>query len=156
MSAIGEHFLSLTWNTCTHKLLSAILSVNIFINLSLQNNSNILINISDLLFVIGLILCYCVFLLQGPIAAPSLNPDAEVWTNPNFNLDVPGPAYPQTQQPWLQFPNDLTNHEGRWALPLSGPLNQNRHTVFYVFCDKEFVICSWTRQKQHCWMNVIV
>ncbi|XP_070784633.1 uncharacterized protein [Enoplosus armatus] len=49
---------------------------------------------------------------SGPIAAPSLNPDAEVWTNPNFNLDVPGPAYLQAQQPWLQFPNNLTNHEG--------------------------------------------
>ncbi|XP_044032930.1 uncharacterized protein LOC122866833 isoform X2 [Siniperca chuatsi] len=49
---------------------------------------------------------------SGPTAAPSLNPNAEVWTNPNFNLDVPGPAYLQAQQPWLQFPNDLTNHEG--------------------------------------------
>ncbi|XP_035513120.1 uncharacterized protein LOC118324765 [Morone saxatilis] len=48
----------------------------------------------------------------GPAAAPSLNPDAEVWTNDNFNLDVPGPAYLQPQQPWVQFPNDLTNHEG--------------------------------------------
>nr|XP_033495043.1 uncharacterized protein LOC117264861 isoform X1 [Epinephelus lanceolatus] len=49
---------------------------------------------------------------QAPVAAPSLNPDAQVWTNHNFNLDVPGPAYLQAQQPWLQFPNDLTNQEG--------------------------------------------
>ncbi|KAI3355483.1 hypothetical protein L3Q82_018319 [Scortum barcoo] len=48
----------------------------------------------------------------GPIAAPSLNPDAEVWTNPNFNLDVSGPAYLQPQQSWLQFADDLTNLEG--------------------------------------------
>ncbi|TMS08949.1 La-related protein 4B [Larimichthys crocea] len=48
----------------------------------------------------------------GPIAAPSLNPDAEVWTNPNFNLDITGAAYLQPQQPWIQFPADLTNHEG--------------------------------------------
>ncbi|XP_071340641.1 uncharacterized protein [Trachinotus anak] len=47
-----------------------------------------------------------------PVAAPSLNPDAEVWTNHNFNLDISGTAYPQAQQPWLQFSNDLTNHEG--------------------------------------------
>ncbi|XP_073344011.1 uncharacterized protein [Pagrus major] len=48
----------------------------------------------------------------GPIAAPSLNPDAEVWTNPNFNLDVPSPAYLQPEQPWVQFPNNLTDQEG--------------------------------------------
>ncbi|GAA6232836.1 uncharacterized protein LOC120789627 [Lates japonicus] len=45
-----------------------------------------------------------------PVAAPSLNPDAEVWTNHNFNIT--GTAYPQAQQPWLQFSNNLTNHEG--------------------------------------------
>ncbi|XP_038588290.1 la-related protein 4B-like isoform X1 [Micropterus salmoides] len=49
---------------------------------------------------------------SGPVAAPSLNPNAEVWTNPNFTVDVPGPAYLQAPQPWLQFANDLTNHEG--------------------------------------------
>ncbi|XP_029314061.1 uncharacterized protein LOC115025743 isoform X2 [Cottoperca gobio] len=49
---------------------------------------------------------------SGPVAAPSLNPEAEVWTNPNLYLDVPGPAYLQAQQPWLQYPNDLTNQEG--------------------------------------------
>ncbi|KAM8732131.1 uncharacterized protein AB9X84_026293 isoform 1-T2 [Acanthopagrus schlegelii] len=48
----------------------------------------------------------------GPITAPSLNPDAEVWTNPNFNLDVSSPAYLQPEQPWVQFPNNLTNQEG--------------------------------------------
>ncbi|XP_019109651.2 uncharacterized protein LOC104934168 isoform X2 [Larimichthys crocea] len=48
----------------------------------------------------------------GPVGAPSLNPDAEVWTNPNFNLDITGAAYLQPQQPWIQFPADLTNHEG--------------------------------------------
>ncbi|KAF3836465.1 hypothetical protein F7725_029023 [Dissostichus mawsoni] len=48
---------------------------------------------------------------SGPVTAPSLNPEAEVWTNHNFNLDVPGPAYLQAEQPWLQFPNDLTNPE---------------------------------------------
>ncbi|XP_065805095.1 uncharacterized protein [Labrus bergylta] len=47
-----------------------------------------------------------------PVAAPSLNPDAEVWTNHNFSLDISGPAYLQTQQPWLQLPDDLTNQEG--------------------------------------------
>eukprot|EP00064_Thunnus_orientalis_P013823 superscaffoldBa00002308_g13863 len=47
-----------------------------------------------------------------PVAAPSLNPDAEVWTNHNFNLDVAGPVFPQAQQPWLQFPSDQINHEG--------------------------------------------
>ncbi|TKS87386.1 La-related protein 4B [Collichthys lucidus] len=48
----------------------------------------------------------------GPVAAPSLNPDAEVWTNPNFNLDITGATYLQPEQPWIQFPADLTNHEG--------------------------------------------
>ncbi|XP_023284264.1 uncharacterized protein LOC111671409 [Seriola lalandi dorsalis] len=47
-----------------------------------------------------------------PVAAPSLNPDAEVWTNHNFNLDIPDAAYPQAPQPWLPFSNDLTNNEG--------------------------------------------
>ncbi|KAM7369615.1 hypothetical protein PAMP_010925 [Pampus punctatissimus] len=47
-----------------------------------------------------------------PVAAPRLNPDAEVWTNHNFNLDVAGPAFPQDQQPWLPFPSDQINHEG--------------------------------------------
>ncbi|CAK6969275.1 uncharacterized protein LOC121888045 isoform X1 [Scomber scombrus] len=46
-----------------------------------------------------------------PVAAPSLNPDAEVWTNHNFNLDVAGPTFPETQQPWLQFPSDQINNE---------------------------------------------
>ncbi|XP_034718230.1 uncharacterized protein LOC117938020 isoform X1 [Etheostoma cragini] len=47
-----------------------------------------------------------------PVAAPSLNPNAEVWTNHNFNLDVPGPAYLPAHEPWLQFPSDPTNQEG--------------------------------------------
>ncbi|XP_041670535.1 NAC-alpha domain-containing protein 1-like [Cheilinus undulatus] len=47
-----------------------------------------------------------------PVAAPSLNPDAEVWTNHNFNLEIPDPAYLQAQQPWLELPNDLTSQEG--------------------------------------------
>lgn len=55
-------------------------------------------------------------LFQGPVAAPSLNPDAEVWTSPNVNLDVSGPAYLQPQQPWVQFSNNLTNHEGMLGL----------------------------------------
>lgn len=52
------------------------------------------------------------YIYQGPVSAPSLNPNAEVWTNPSFNLDVPEPAYLQPQQPWMQFTNDLANHEG--------------------------------------------
>ncbi|KAM7390104.1 hypothetical protein PAMA_008324 [Pampus argenteus] len=47
---------------------------------------------------------------QEPVAEPRLNPDAEVWTNHNFNLDVA--AFSQDQQPWLQFPSDQINHEG--------------------------------------------
>nr|XP_046226869.1 uncharacterized protein LOC124049370 isoform X2 [Scatophagus argus] len=49
---------------------------------------------------------------SGLVAAPSLNPDAEVWTNPNFNLDICGPTYLEPQQPWVHFTNDLTSHEG--------------------------------------------
>ncbi|XP_054479342.1 uncharacterized protein LOC129111072 [Anoplopoma fimbria] len=48
---------------------------------------------------------------SGPVVAPSLNPDAEAWTNHGFNLDVAGPAYLQPQQPWMQFPNVLTDQE---------------------------------------------
>ncbi|KAM8822836.1 uncharacterized protein AB9W97_005053 isoform 2-T2 [Spinachia spinachia] len=48
----------------------------------------------------------------GPVAAPSLNPNAEAWTNHAFNLDVAGPAYRQAEQPWLQCPEVLTNREG--------------------------------------------
>ncbi|XP_068566365.1 uncharacterized protein [Cebidichthys violaceus] len=48
---------------------------------------------------------------SGPVAPPSLNPDAEAWTNHGFNLDVAGPAYLQAQQPWLQFPDVVTNQE---------------------------------------------
>ncbi|KAG7231327.1 hypothetical protein INR49_012167 [Caranx melampygus] len=58
---------------------------------------------------------YSTVMPQGscePIAAPSLNPNAEVWTNQTFNLDIPCTAYPQAEQPWLQYSNDLTNHEG--------------------------------------------
>ncbi|XP_047423656.1 uncharacterized protein LOC124995399 [Mugil cephalus] len=47
-----------------------------------------------------------------PVAAPCLNPEAEVWTNHNFDLSVPDPAYAQLQQQWLQVPNDLTSQEG--------------------------------------------
>ncbi|XP_008277307.1 uncharacterized protein LOC103355336 [Stegastes partitus] len=43
---------------------------------------------------------------------PALNPDAEVWTNHSFNLNIPETAYPQLQQPWLQVPDDLTGQEG--------------------------------------------
>uniref|UniRef100_A0A7N6AP09 HTH La-type RNA-binding domain-containing protein n=1 Tax=Anabas testudineus TaxID=64144 RepID=A0A7N6AP09_ANATE len=45
-----------------------------------------------------------------PLAAPSLNPEAQVWTSHNF--DVPHTAYVETQQPWMQFHTDLTNQEG--------------------------------------------
>ncbi|XP_037312600.2 uncharacterized protein LOC119199038 [Pungitius pungitius] len=48
----------------------------------------------------------------GPVAAPSLNPNAEAWTNHAFNLDVAGPAYLQAEQPWLQYHQVLTNQEG--------------------------------------------
>ncbi|KAM6908189.1 uncharacterized protein PEZ65_016501 [Lycodopsis pacificus] len=48
---------------------------------------------------------------SGPVA-PSLNPDAEAWTNHGFNLDVVGPASLQAQQPWLQFPTVVTNQRG--------------------------------------------
>ncbi|XP_029385165.1 uncharacterized protein LOC115061080 [Echeneis naucrates] len=47
-----------------------------------------------------------------PAAAPSLNPHAEVWTNHNVNFDISGTAYPQDQQPWLQFSDDLSSNEG--------------------------------------------
>lgn len=40
---------------------------------------------------------------QGRVAAPSLNPDAEVWTNPGFSLNVPCPTFQDLQQPWAQF-----------------------------------------------------
>ncbi|KAF7645570.1 hypothetical protein LDENG_00201780, partial [Lucifuga dentata] len=46
------------------------------------------------------------------LSAPGLNPDAEVWTNHGFNVDNGGPAYPQPHQAWLEFPNELTNHNG--------------------------------------------
>lgn len=55
-------------------------------------------------------------MFQGPVAAPCLNPDAEVWTDPSFNLDVPGPAYLQPQQPWVQFSSNLSSHEGALEL----------------------------------------
>ncbi|XP_062236102.1 uncharacterized protein LOC133933134 [Platichthys flesus] len=42
------------------------------------------------------------------VAAPSLNPDAEVWTNHSHELGINGSAYPQ---PWLQVANDVTYHE---------------------------------------------
>ncbi|KAM4533949.1 uncharacterized protein PAE49_022276 isoform 2-T3 [Odontesthes bonariensis] len=47
-----------------------------------------------------------------PAASPSLNPDAQVWTDQNFSFNVPITAYQQPQEPWLQPPNDLTNQEG--------------------------------------------
>ncbi|XP_051796109.1 uncharacterized protein LOC127531278 isoform X2 [Acanthochromis polyacanthus] len=47
---------------------------------------------------------------SAPVPAPILNPDAEVWTNHSFNLNIPEAAYPQ--QSWLQVPNDLTDQEG--------------------------------------------
>ncbi|XP_034562685.1 uncharacterized protein LOC117829202 isoform X2 [Notolabrus celidotus] len=47
-----------------------------------------------------------------PVPAPSLNPDAEAWTNQNFNLHLADPAFLQAQQPWIQLPEDLTNQEG--------------------------------------------
>ncbi|XP_035811945.2 uncharacterized protein LOC111580142 isoform X2 [Amphiprion ocellaris] len=46
----------------------------------------------------------------APVPAPVLNPDAEIWTNHSFNLNVSEAAYPQ--QPWLQVPNNLTGQEG--------------------------------------------
>nr|XP_040025108.1 uncharacterized protein LOC120813023 [Gasterosteus aculeatus aculeatus] len=53
----------------------------------------------------------------GPVAAPSLNPNAEAWTNHAFSLEVTGPAHLQTEQPWLQYPEVLTRQEG-YELPL--------------------------------------
>ncbi|XP_034416181.1 uncharacterized protein LOC117749625 [Cyclopterus lumpus] len=47
-----------------------------------------------------------------PVASPSLNPDAEAWTNHGFDLNIAGPAYLQAPQQWLQFPSVLTNQEG--------------------------------------------
>ncbi|CAG5896066.1 unnamed protein product [Menidia menidia] len=49
---------------------------------------------------------------SGPVAAPSLNPDAQVWTDPNFSFNVAEAGYQQPQQPWLQAPDDLANQEG--------------------------------------------
>nr|XP_019966367.1 PREDICTED: uncharacterized protein LOC109645257 [Paralichthys olivaceus] len=46
-----------------------------------------------------------------PGAAPSLNPDAEVWTNHSHHLDINGSAYPHPEQPWLQHATDVTYHE---------------------------------------------
>ncbi|KAF0028553.1 hypothetical protein F2P81_019640 [Scophthalmus maximus] len=46
------------------------------------------------------------------VAAPSLNPEAEVWTNQSYDLEVHGAAH-QAQTPWLQLSdNMMTNHEG--------------------------------------------
>ncbi|XP_034427929.1 uncharacterized protein LOC117753745 isoform X1 [Hippoglossus hippoglossus] len=42
------------------------------------------------------------------VDAPSLNPDAEVWTNHGHKLGINGSAY---RQPWLQLANDVTYHE---------------------------------------------
>ncbi|XP_068160370.1 uncharacterized protein [Antennarius striatus] len=48
----------------------------------------------------------------GPIAAPSLNPNAEVWPNPNVNLSNGPPSCLQPQQQCSQCSMDLTNQEG--------------------------------------------
>ncbi|CAJ1081722.1 la-related protein 4B isoform X3 [Xyrichtys novacula] len=55
---------------------------------------------------------YYYYYYQAPVAAPSLNPDAEAWTTHNFDLDVSAPPYLQAQQPWLALPNDLITQEG--------------------------------------------
>ncbi|XP_047206371.1 uncharacterized protein LOC124858392 isoform X3 [Girardinichthys multiradiatus] len=47
-----------------------------------------------------------------PVAAPCLNREAEVWTDPNLSFHIPDPAYQQPQQPWLQLPVDQNHQEG--------------------------------------------
>ncbi|XP_058492493.1 mucin-4-like [Solea solea] len=47
-----------------------------------------------------------------PVAAPSLNPDAEVWTSHDYNVDVHGSAYPEAQRPWLQLSDTVTDPAG--------------------------------------------
>ncbi|XP_014866491.1 PREDICTED: uncharacterized protein LOC106932346 isoform X1 [Poecilia mexicana] len=45
-------------------------------------------------------------------AAPCLNPEAEVWNDPNLSFHIPDPDYQQLQQPWLQLPDNLNHQEG--------------------------------------------
>ncbi|MEQ2212232.1 hypothetical protein XENOCAPTIV_027878 [Xenoophorus captivus] len=47
-----------------------------------------------------------------PVAAPCLNREAEVWTDPNLSFHIPDPAYQEPQQPWLQLPVDQNHQEG--------------------------------------------
>ncbi|KAG7525215.1 la-related protein 4B-like isoform X2 [Solea senegalensis] len=47
-----------------------------------------------------------------PVAAPSLNPDAEVWTSHDYNVDIHGSAYPEVQRPWLQLSDAVTDPAG--------------------------------------------
>ncbi|XP_068437518.1 uncharacterized protein [Clinocottus analis] len=49
---------------------------------------------------------------SAAVASPSLNPEAEAWTNHGFDPSVADPAYLQAPQPWLHFPNVLTHQEG--------------------------------------------
>ncbi|MEQ2172352.1 hypothetical protein GOODEAATRI_020143, partial [Goodea atripinnis] len=49
---------------------------------------------------------------QEPVAAPCLNREAEVWTDPNLSFHIPDSAYQQPQQPWLQLPVDQNHQEG--------------------------------------------
>ncbi|XP_023181661.1 uncharacterized protein LOC111606154 isoform X2 [Xiphophorus maculatus] len=45
-------------------------------------------------------------------SAPCLNPEAEVWNDPNLSFHIPDPDYQQLQQPWLQLPDNLNHQEG--------------------------------------------
>ncbi|KAM4718067.1 uncharacterized protein FYW61_016003 isoform 2-T2 [Anableps anableps] len=41
-----------------------------------------------------------------------LNPEAEVWSDPNLSFHIPDPDYQQPQQPWLQLPDNPSHQEG--------------------------------------------
>lgn len=49
---------------------------------------------------------------HGPVACPSLNPDAHVWNNPDFGVDICSFADQEPQQLWTRFSNNLTGYEG--------------------------------------------
>ncbi|XP_074550131.1 uncharacterized protein LOC141807811 isoform X3 [Halichoeres trimaculatus] len=46
-----------------------------------------------------------------PVAAPSLNPEAEAWITQSCDPNISDPAYLQDQQPWIQLPNVLPDQE---------------------------------------------
>uniref|UniRef100_A0A3Q3WJ77 HTH La-type RNA-binding domain-containing protein n=1 Tax=Mola mola TaxID=94237 RepID=A0A3Q3WJ77_MOLML len=80
---------------------------------------------------------HCVCLYKGPGAASSLNPNAEVWTNPSFGLNTPGSVYLQPQQPWVHFSNHATDLEGvlvfvSFKLHVQNPCNNTIHTASHV------------------------